>query len=1344
MIEVQEKTKKRLKKYSRDEVLKSALEYFEGDALAADVWINKYALKDSIGNLYEKSPIEMHQRIARELYRIESKYKNPAFTEEQAFELLDGFKYIIPQGSPMAGIGNSLQYLSLSNCFVIGTDGESDSYGSIMKIDQEQVQLMKRRGGVGHDLSKIRPNGSSVENSALTSTGVVPFMERYSNSTREVAQDGRRGALMLSLDIEHPDAESFIDAKIDGTKVTGANISVRLSDSFMKSLSSKNNKFVQQFPVGSENPMTKKEINSKELWNKIVHNAWKSAEPGILFWDTIIKESLPDRYSDLGYKTISTNPCLTGDTKVYVADGRGSVPIKTLAEEGRDVEVFCYDDKGKLAIRTMRNPRITGFSEKIYKLTLDDGSIIKATGNHKFRLKNGNYKTLNELKYGDSLDILVRYNATFEEIFKSSNSKSSEYTWVVSSKNRNKSEHRIIAKHFHGEVPKGHVVHHKDYNSLNNAPENLEIMSKEAHDHLHSKDMIGDKNPMRRAKTEWTREKWDSYRENMSNSTSGNKNGRYRDDITNEEYKKHALELTKTLGTRFSKGDWEKYSIENDLPKTISKFRKRELFGGIVGLAEWAALELKIIDESFIGVDSRMIRSYFSLVKQGYDVQIENRKILINKKCEVCDDEFIIDDYRNREISICKNSKCRSKHISNNNSKMWSSEVRNKIKASKKEFYKNKREATSLEQLRVFSEMKFRMKTDPMKKEWEAQCKKEGVSADLRPAASNNHGSWKNFKELAKDYNHKVVSIEFIGYENVYNGTVDDHHNFFVGGFENKTKSGRMKEFYLNNLQCGEIALCADDSCRLLALNLYSYVKNPFTKEAYFDFDLFKTHSKIATRMMDDIVDIECEMIDRIISKIDRDPESEETKRIERNLWIRIKKKCEEGRRTGMGITGEGDMLAALGLTYGTKKATKTAAEIHKQYMLNVYSESCNLAKERGSFKIWDPIREEGSPILERIKAEDPKLYSDLMKYGRRNIALMTIAPTGSVSILTKTTSGIECAFLISYKRRRKINPGDKGAKVSFVDSVGDSWEEYNVFHHHFKTWMKVNNIDESEVVNYSDAQLSKLIESSPYHQATSNDVDWLEKVRMQGAIQKWIDHSISVTVNLPKDTTEETVSNVYKEAWKSGCKGCTVYRDGSRSGVLVSKEEKKQEAIFQDTHAPKRGKSLECVVTQFNNNKERWIGFLGLVDGRPYEIFTGLLENFPVPSYVNSGHIVKEKNKKGKNVYHFVYTDKTGTEIKMPNLNYAFSEEFYDMAKTFSAILRHGMPLPYVIGLIEGLNLDGDLINTWKSGVKRMIKKFIKDGSQLDGKVCPNCGVEALEYREGCVTCRECGHGKC
>lgn len=850
-------SKAKPKTYTFKEALKASTEYFNGDDLAANVWVNKYALKDSAGNIYEKSPDEMHRRIAAELARIEQKYPNP-ISEETLYELLSNFKYIIPQGSPMSGIGNNLQVSSLSNCFVIGSG--ADSYGGIIRADEEQVQLMKRRGGVGHDLSHIRPKGSPVLNSALSSTGLVPFMERYSNSTREVAQDGRRGALMLSVSIKHPDAENFIDAKMESGKVTGANVSVRIDDEFMQAAMA-GKEYTQQFPIQSDNPTYQKTIDASKLWAKIIHNAWKSAEPGILFWDTIIRESVPDCYADLGYKTVSTNPC-------------------------------------------------------------------------------------------------------------------------------------------------------------------------------------------------------------------------------------------------------------------------------------------------------------------------------------------------------------------------------------------------------------------------------------------------------------------------------------------------------------GEIPLCPYDSCRLLAINLFSYVEEPFTKNAKFNFEKFGQHVQMAQRMMDDIIDLEIEKIDKIIEKIENDPEAEDIKATELRLWQKIRRTCVEGRRTGVGITAEGDMLAALGLKYGTDQALDFSVEVHKALALNAYGSSVTMAKERGAFSIYHAAREAKNPFINRLREADPQMYEDMVKYGRRNIALLTIAPTGTTSLMSQTTSGIEPAFLITYKRRRKVNPNDKEVTVSFIDEVGDHWEEYNVFHHKFLDWLQANGYDTEAVKHMPSEELQKLVEMSPYHKATANDVDWVQKVKMQGAIQKWVDHSISVTVNIPNETSEEMVMKIYETAWETGCKGCTIYRDGSRSGVLVSnddkgkKEDKAAEAAphISTSAAPKRPKKLDTEIVRFQNNHEKWMAFVGLLDGQPYEIFTGRAEDiFMLPPWVTKGWVIKEKDEEGNNRYDFQFADKYGYKVTMEGLSRSFDKEYWNYAKLISGALRHGMPLPYVINMVDGLNVEQEHINTWKTGVVRALKRFVPDGTQAIKESCPSCGdKEGLIYKEGCLMCTNCGHSKC
>lgn len=845
--------------YTYNEAFEASKKYFEGDELAARVWATKYALKDSQGNYFELTPDDMHRRIAREIARVERKYKNP-MDEQLLFDLMSHFRYLVPQGSPMAGIGNNLQVGSLSNCFVIGLKGEPDSYGGIIKIDEEQVQLMKRRGGVGHDLSHLRPKGAEVKNSALTSTGLVPFMERYSNSTREVAQDGRRGALMLTVSVKHPDSEAFVDAKMTEGKITGANVSLKIDDAFMQA-AIEGKEYTQQYPIHAEKPKYTQNIDATTFWNKIIHNAWQSAEPGVLFWDTIIRESLPDCYADLGFKTVSTNPC-------------------------------------------------------------------------------------------------------------------------------------------------------------------------------------------------------------------------------------------------------------------------------------------------------------------------------------------------------------------------------------------------------------------------------------------------------------------------------------------------------------GEIPLCPYDSCRLLAINLYSYVENPFTPNAKFNFSKFKEHVMYAQRMMDDIIDLEMEKIDTIIAKIETDPETDEVKATELNLWKKIKDKTSQGRRTGVGTTAEGDMIAAMGLTYGTEEATKFSVEVHKTLALAAYRSSVILASERGAFPVFDYKREVNNPFMNRLKEADSELYDLMVKYGRRNIACLTIAPTGTTSILTQTTSGIEPVFLPVYKRRRKVNANDKEVRVDFVDESGDAFEEYVVYHPKFITWMNINGIEVKD--NYTQEQIEEIVAKSPYYKATSNDVDWLNKVKMQGAVQKWVDHSISVTINLPNDVSEEMVNKLYVEAWKSGCKGCTVYRDGSRSGVLISLKNEKKKTTENAEPNPadengfvthKRPIELDADVVRFQNNKEKWIAFIGLIDGKPYEIFTGIAdddEGIFCPKSVSKGKIIKVIDENGQKRYDFQFVNKRGFKTTIEGLSEKFNPEFWNYAKLISGVLRYRMPIAQVLKLVGSLELDNQSINTWKVGVERALKKYLPNGEKASGQTCPNCGQESLVYQEGCLICTNCGTSRC
>jgi len=1157
--------------YTHEEALAAATEYFGGDTLAAGVWLNKYALKDSFGNIYERTPDEMHRRIAAEIARVESRYKNP-MSEDDAYALLRRFRFLVPQGSPMSGIGNPFQVVSLSNCFVIGVQGSADSYGAILKMDEEQVQLMKRRGGVGHDLSHLRPTGTPVMNSALTSTGILPFMERYSNSTREVAQDGRRGALMLTLAVQHPDAPFFVDAKMDSTKVTGANISLRLDDEFMQAVCS-GKPYRLRFPVGSKKPLLEREISASDLWKKIVHNAWKSAEPGLLFWDTVLRESVPDCYADLGFGTVSTNPCLTGDALVAVSDGRGHIPIKELAEAGLDVPVYCLNEQGRLGIQMMRNPRLTGEKQKVYKLTLDDGSTIRATGNHKFRLKNGEYREMEALQPGDSLMILTKFQGP---VVNEEGKTQSNYWWLNEGTVRaNKSEHRLIAE----------------------------------------------------------------------------------------------------------------------------------------------------------------VRTLQRAMEQGYIAEIWSGEVRVQKKCEHCGNHFWT-NYHRRETAFCS-FRCNNVYLNANQAS------REKRTATVNATYSQRATVVKNRQLEVFTRLKYDLNRIPKMKEWESACRDAGIPSQI----GTKHGfeSYESLKVSASLYNHRVVSVEFDGYEDVYNGTVDHNHNFFAGGWASETRDGKEKRIYLNQKNCGEIPLCPYDSCRLLAINLLSYVQNPFSPEASFDFDLLKQHGELAQRVMDDIIDLELEKIEQILAKLDHDPEPEPVKATERELWLKIREKCLQGRRTGIGITAEGDMLAALGIRYGSDESLDFCENLHRTLALSVYRGSVNLARERGPFPIYDSLREEHNPFVQRLREADPELYTDMVRYGRRNIALLTIAPTGTTSLMTQTTSGLEPVFRISYKRRKKVNPNDKNARVSFTDAVGDSWEDYHVFHIPFRQWLETKGYDLAKVDKMPEAELQQIIEQSPWYRATAEDVDWVQKVHLQGRVQKWVDHSISVTVNVPEEATEDLIEKIYLTGWEAGCKGMTVYREGSRSGVLVSdkkKDDKKE--TFTETAAPKRPKVLDAVVVSFMNNDERWVAVVGLYQERPYEIFTGrAVDSFSILTQVSEGKVIKVKED-GKNRYDFQYMDKSGYRVTIEGLSRTFNKEYWNYARLISGVLRHGMPLPYVVDMVENLHLETASLNNWKNGVVRALRKFIPDGTAPSHNTCPACKTDNLVYQEGCLHCKNCGHSEC
>jgi len=1148
--------------YSYEEAYKESLKYFNNNELSTSVFLSKYALRDKNQNILEKTPEQMHRRIAKEFARIEKKKFKKPYSEDFIFGFLDRFKYIIPQGSPLYGIGNKFQITSLSNCFVIPSP--EDSYSGILKTDQEIVQVSKRRGGIGTDVTNLRPAGTETNNASRTSTGIIPFCSRFSNSLREVGQDGRRGAGMISCDIRHPesvivwnpevDGELFITQirdkdignfdissnhynpnkldfctmKYDRSKVTGANISLRMYDVFFEALQLDGD-FKQQWPVDSSDPKHIRTSKAKDIWEKIIHSAWQTAEPGILFWDTITRESPADCYSKFGYKTLTTNPCVSGETLVYVADGRGNISIKQLAEEGKDVPVFCYDNNGKVAIRTMRNPRVTGYNKQIFKVTLEDGVVLLVTGNHKFLLTNGNYVEAENLKNGDSVKILTKFEASLKDIFPRSNSNSQDYYWLNNGFSRSYSEHRIIAECAFGAIQKGNIVHHKDYNAKNNSVKNLEIMSKQDHDTLHSKNMIGDKNPMRRAKLEWSKEKWAKYSENMSNAVSGELNGKF-SGYSNEEIKNHAIKLTKEKNARFSKKDWMEYAKENNLPQSFSEYRKSE-FNTVTEMAIWAARECNIKN---VETDPRLVKTLKAASVQ-YEARIlDGEVVVVERKCEWCGETYEV-AYSNREVAFCGRS-CSNHYL---NSKGTNEKRSGRIN----ETYKKKAEENKQKQMFIYTGLKFKNKCEPKLTEWEKECKVNNI-----PSRLNTKHGFKNFdevKECSLSFNHRVVSVEKDGFEDVYNGTVDDFHNFFIGGVEGETKNNKKKWTYVNNLQCGEIPLSAYDSCRLLVLNLFSFVKNPFKKDAYFDYKYFFEVAEVAQRLMDDLIDLEEEAVTKIIDKIKRDPEDEIIKATELNLWNKVLETCKNGRRTGTGITALGDAIGALNIGYGTEEGILETERIYRTLKFAAYSSSVKMAEELGAFPVWNHELEKDNPFLNRIKNETVKLsdtefisgeelYNKMKIVGRRNISLLTTAPVGSVSIECLlidefgTSSGIEPEYEIEpVERKKKINPNDENTRVDYIDQNGDRWQKFTVYCSALKEWMKVTGETDYK--------------KSPWHNHTASALNWDIRVRLQAAAQRHVCHSISSTINLPNDVTVEDVKKIYETAWKSGC-----FREGN------------------------------------------------------------------------------------------------------------------------------------------------------------------------------------------------------
>lgn len=1278
------------------QVLEASTEYFDGDDFAAKVFVDKYALQNQQGEFLELTPTDMHHRLAKEFARIEAKYPNP-MTEEEIFALLDRFKYICPQGSPMFGIGNPYYVQSLGNCYVI--ESPYDSYGGILKADQEMAQLMKRRAGVGTDVANIRPKGMPTKNAAKTTDGIAIFMDRFSNTCREVAQAGRRGALMLSNSVKHPEIETFINIKQDSKRVTGANISVRIPNDFMNAVKSDGD-FTLQWPVDSNTPVVNKMVKAKTIWDQIVKSAWKSAEPGVLFWDHIIDNSPADIYAEKypNFKTQSTNPCFSGNTLIAVADGRNAVSIKQLAEENKDVPVYSVDKvSGKVSIKMARHPRITGYDKKLVRVLLDDGSYFDVTPDHKCLLLDGTTVLAKDLNYGNSLP---RFTKNLEPVKTGGNDYYRIYGNVRDASKDKTFEHRLIAKFYNQEEwdfiynqakkngfaqTGGPVVHHKDYNPLNNTPDNLQIMTFRDHAELHG-----------------------------NIDQAGENNSRYCG-FTSQEIREKALNFTQKLGHRFSIKEWVDFAKKNNLPVGFSEFRIQEL-GSIVVLSKWCAAECNM---EYIDVDPRLIKTYQKMLEQGYEARIYNSNVLVIRKCEGCSKQFEI-PFAQREQSFCSTF-CSNSFVLNRDPEIKSRRLvgRNAVLAKQMAMIKT-------EQAKIYSELQFKLGRKPMMEEWEQSCKNNKLPYRIGKSLKFAYHNFKEVIEAGENYNHKVISVvELEEKHTVYNLTVDDNHTVaIITG--TREKQGNKYYTGIYTLNCGELPLGLD-SCRLLVINLLSFVINPFTKKAKFDYDLYSSVCQKAQRLMDDLVDLEIEKIELLIEKIKSDPEPAVVKTVELNLWNQFLQSCKMGRRTGTGITALGDCLAALGIKYGSKQSIETTDEIYRQLMINAYKSSSIMAGERGSFTIFDASMEKGHPFISHALSQDKELSALYKKHGRRNIALLTTAPTGSVSTQTQTTSGIEPAYLLEYKRRKKINPSDKNASIDFVDPMGDKWQEFTVYHHGVKQWMKATG----------ETDITK----SPYHGATSNDIDWVASVDLQAAAQKHIDHSISKTCNLPASATEETVSKVYMRAWELGCKGFTVYRDGCRSGVLMSVDKKSESSDVRPpdinaSAAPKRPPELPCDIKKVKVQGEQWTIFVGMFKGKPYEIFGGLSKYLDIPNKHKTGKLVKNGKVEGITAYNLIVGEEDDAMTVKDIANVFENKNYGSFTRLLSLSLRHGTPLQY---MVEQLSKDkhSDL-TSFSRVVSRVLKGYIKDGAAASEKVCPGCkGEGTLIYQEGCLSCK-------
>lgn len=1334
------------------------IEYFNGDDFAASTWKKKYAAKG------EKTPEDTHRRMAKEFARKEKEmcdkwngkaedledlselgkkiFKSEGLKEDEIFKLFDHFKYVIPGGSVMASLGTG-NLSSLSNCFVI--ESPEDSYQEIMKVRSEQVQLMKRRGGVGYDLSKLRPRGSKVNNSAKTSTGAASFMQVNSDITNEVAQNGRRGALMLTMSINHPDIEEFITKKQDLTKVTGANISVKVNDEFMKAVEEDKDYFLR-WPVDSnlDLSMTKsieeydklvaigeefkpdkriylKKVKAKRLWDILMHCAWNTAEPGIIF-ETRMHDYAPDGVYD-EFKMVSTNPCLTKETKVLTADGRGLVEIGKLAEEGKDVPVFCLNDKGKIEVQTMRNPRVTGYNEKIYKVTLEGGHVIRCTGNHKFLTTDGIYKEVKDMIPGESLKIFYEVKSSInDELSKDKENyiKQNKYFTIRDNKNFY-FEHRLIAEHSIGHIPIGYIVHHKDHNTFNNNINNLQILSTKEHNILHGYDMQGKNNPIYKIKANPKR--FEEYSKKISQSTSGEKNPRYRNDISLDDLIDLGIELCKKLNRGFSKSEYYDYRKEK-LNFGVSKFRDNQLFvPSFKDFVNYCIEKSGIqIDEEYwkkFNKDSRIyknnIKRYNDAIKQGYEVKIENDIVLVKKICEYCQKEFWV-PYIKREISVCSRSCANYK----------SSKYR---KYSIKEYYKKIANDKNEKLLKAYTQIKFNLGRPPKYKELESYCRDKKIPCRL--GTKYGFKSWNDLVEAGNVYNHRIISIEEDGYENVYNGTVDKYHNFFVGGWNEPNEKNDYNILMINNLNCGEIPLPGNyDSCRLIHLNLSQMIDNPYKKEARLNKDLLYDVAYMTTFLADDLVDLEYEAVSKIAEacKNDKYP-------LEYNLWNKIKETGLKTRRCGIGFTGLADAIAKLGLRYCSSEGNRKVEEIMKTMFEATLRAEIDLSILRGTFSGYDKtVEDSGNSWFEFLKQEYPDLFDQMKKHGRRNISWTTVAPTGTVSIMAGCSSGIEPIFLPFYERKRKcMSPDDP---VDFIDKVGEKFSVFVIVHPELKRYAQdILGISYENQEHMKISEWQKIYEESPWMKSCAPDIDWHNRVELQGIVQdEFCTHSVSSTVNLLNETTEEEIKDIYVEAWKHGLKGITIYRDGCRDGVMTKMNDSKSETI-EVARAPKRPKELPADFYMVRVKGERFAVIVGMFDNKPYEVFAYKMPDGSESIKNHTGKIMKI----AKGHYKFVSNPDSSTPITVDNLLLA-NENVEEKACTLycSMLLRHGINIKYVIKTSKKVNEN---ITSFSSALCRVLSKYLPVEKKYD--TCPECGGR-LVRDAGCVRCLDCTYSKC